>query len=428
MGASPRHSFWFTLGQQWQQSWRDFDGSLLLTVLTLTAFGIIGIRSASSRPELWIQQLVMVGVSLVPCLLLARLPYDRWLRWHWFTYGISLISLVAVMFVGVSAGGAERWIMVGGFQLQPSEFAKVAVILSLAAVLHHWPIKYFSQIWVVVGVIIPPWILIFLQPNLGTSLVFLFVLGVMLYWGGAKASWLLLIISPLVGAILFGLHTKPHMDYMLPIWLGWIFAMAVLAFCCLSWRWLGALVFGGLNLISGQLGQVAWGILKPYQKARLVIFMDPAQDPLGSGYHLIQSKIAIGAGGLWGRGLMQGTQTQLDFIPEQHTDFIFSAIGEELGFVGAGVVLLLLWFLCLRLVILAQTARDNFGSLIAMGVLAMILFQSLVNIGMTIGLAPITGIPLPFLSYGRSAILTNFLALGLVESVAKHRQRVTFFT
>jgi len=176
------------------------------------------------------------------------------------------------------------------------------------------------------------------------------------------------------------------------------------------------------------LGQLAWHLLKPYQRRRLEIFIDPMQEPWGSGYHLIQSRIAIGAGGLWGQGIQQGTQTQLDFIPEQHTDFIFSAIGEEMGFVGTLTVLILFWILCARLIWIAQGAKDNFGSLITIGVLAMILFQAVVNIGMTIGLAPITGLPLPFLSYGRSALLTNFLAIGLVESVVMHRQRATFFT
>jgi rod shape determining protein RodA len=166
--------------------------------------------------------------------------------------------------------------------------------------------------------------------------------------------------------------------------------------------------------------------LQDYQKERLILFLNPERDPLGGGYHLIQSRIAIGAGGVYGKGLFNGTQTQLNFIPEQHTDFIFSAIGEELGFVGAIFLLLAFWLICLRLVAIAQTAKDNFGSLLAIGVLSMLVFQAIVNIGMTIGLAPVTGIPLPWISYGRSALLTNFMAIGVVESVANHRQRRKF--
>ena len=303
----------------------------------------------------------------------------------------------------------------------------MGVILTLAALLHHWPIRYFSQIWIPCLVVAPPWFLIFLQPNLGTALVFVVILFAMLYWAGAHGSWLILISSPCIGAVLYGLRLQPGQEWMVWIWMAWSLGMSLLAFWQLPWRRVGAFTFGVINLLSGLLGQIAWHLLKPYQRTRLLIFMDPSQDPLGSGYHLIQSRIAIGAGGLWGKGLWQGSQTQLDFIPEQHTDFVFSAVAEELGFIGAGLVLILLWILCLRLILIAQSAKDNFGSLIAVGVFAMILFQAVVNIGMTMGLAPITGLPLPFLSYGRSALLTNFLAIGLVEAVAIHRHKTTFF-
>jgi rod shape determining protein RodA len=180
------------------------------------------------------------------------------------------------------------------------------------------------------------------------------------------------------------------------------------------------LVALGINCAAVELGNIFWRLLKDYQKDRLILFLNPEQDPLGGGYHLIQSRIAIGAGGMWGQGFHQGTQTQLNFIPEQHTDFIFSAVGEEWGFIGSLVLLFVFWLICVRLVLIAAKAKDNFGSLLAVGVLAMISFQVIVNISMTIGLAPITGIPLPWMSYGRSALLTNFIALGLVESVANY--------
>ncbi len=413
--------------QLWLGAWKSFDGVLLLTVLFLTGIGILAIHSTRSESQYWIQQLVMGGVSVAPCLILARWNYERLLGWHWVLYGMNLLTLIAVLFVGVTGGGAERWISVGGIPVQPSEFAKIAVIITLAAVLHYWPIRYFSQIWLPVLVIAPPWVLIFLQPNLGTSMVFVVILLTMLYWAGAQISWILLLLSPLVGGILYGLHTQPGLYGMIWLWLIWTAAMGLLAAWQLPWRRVGAFTFAVLNLLSGQLGQIAWQMLKPYQQLRLLIFTDPSKDPLGSGYHLIQSKIAIGAGGLWGRGFLQGTQTQLDFIPEQHTDFVFSAVAEEVGFIGTLTVLVLLWLVCFRLLLIAQHAKDNFGSLIAIGVFAMILFQAVINVGMTVGLAPITGLPLPFLSYGRSALLTNFLAIGLAESVAMHRHRTTFF-
>lgn len=240
----------------------------------------------------------------------------------------------------------------------------------------------------------------------------------MLYWGNANPGWLILMVSPLVAAILFHIYV--------PVWLVWVVGMGTIAWLTLPWRLFSTIAATAINLVSGKLGDFLWGLLKDYQKDRLILFLDPDKDPLGGGYHLIQSRIAIGAGELWGRGLHKGTQTQLNFIPEQHTDFIFSAIGEEWGFIGAMVVLVAFWLICLRLVIIAQNAKDDFGSLLAIGVLSMIIFQVIVNISMTIGLAPITGIPLPWISYGRTALLTNFVAIGLVESVANHRHRLKF--
>jgi rod shape determining protein RodA len=268
-------------------------------------------------------------------------------------------------------------------------------------------------------IIAVPWALVFLQPDLGTSLVFGAITLVMLYWAEAHWAWLVLMISPLISAILFGVW--------LPGWFIWLVLVMILAYFSLpEWR-ISPLIALITNLLCGGLGNWFWfNLLKEYQRDRLILFLDPDKDPLGGGYHLIQSRIAIGAGQFWGQGLYQGTQTQLHFIPEQHTDFIFSAIGEELGFVGSGLLILVYWVLCLRLVIIAQNAKDNFGSLLAIGVLAMILFQLVVNIGMNIGLAPVTGIPLPWISYGRSALLTNFIAIGLVESVFNYRSRPKF--
>ncbi|MEO1131711.1 MAG: rod shape-determining protein RodA [Cyanobacteria bacterium J06639_1] len=414
--------------EQWRQDWKDFDLVLLLLVVGLVSIGILSIYSTRTQSSYWMQQSVMAAMGLGIVAIVSRIPYDLWLRWHWVTYGITIALLVSVMVVGVSGGGAERWIMVAGFKVQPSEFAKIGAIISLAAVLHHLPIRYFTQIGVVVALLAPPWLLIFLQPNLGTALVFVAIAAGMTFWGGARGSWLLLMLSPAVAAVLYAIYLNTELEWMLWAWLFWAMAMGALAVWQFPWRRAGLLIFGLANLLAGQLGQLGWSILKPYQRDRLIVFLNPEADPLGSGYHLIQSKIAIGAGGLTGRGYLQGTQTQLDFIPEQHTDFIFAGVGEEWGFIGSAVVILLYWLLFLRLIVIAQSARDRFGSLIAVGVFSMLIFQTVVNLGMTIGLAPITGLPLPFMSYGRSALLTNFIAMGLVESVAKHRERTTFFT
>jgi len=403
------------------QPWQNIDWLMLVLPLGLTVLGAVMINSVEINQggANWASQhLITGGLGLGLGLMIARWRYDWLLHWHWVIYGVTILLLIAVKFIGTEGLGAQRWITILGFNLQPSEFAKLGIIITIAAVLNNRPASTIPAALRALAVASVPWIFVFLEPNLGTSLVFGAITMGMLYWGNANPGWLLLLISPFVSAILF--------NTFLPIWFVWIFLIGIVAWRSLPWYRLGTLGAVVINLLSGGLGHLLWGLLKEYQKKRLVIFLNPDQDPLGGGYHLIQSRIGIGAGGMWGRGLHQGTQTQLSFIPEQHTDFIFAAIGEELGFVGGMLVLFAFWLICLRLVIIAQNAKDNFGSLIAIGVFSMIVFQVTVNVGMTIGLSPVTGIPLPFLSYGKSSLLMNFLAIGVVESVANHRQRLKF--
>lgn len=400
--------------------WQEVDWLLFALSVGITLFGGIMIRSTELNQGLtdWWQHWLVGAIGLALALFIARYRYENLMQWHWIIYGITNMSLIAVMLTGTSAKGAQRWITIGSFNLQPSEFAKLGVIITLAALLHSKTAATIPVVVRALAITAVPWALVFLQPDLGTSLVFGAITLGMLYWGNANLGWLVLLISPVVAAILF--------NVFLPAWFFWVAAMSIIAWLTLPWRWVSAVGAITLNAVAGQLGHLFWGFLKDYQKDRLILFLNPDQDPLGGGYHLIQSRIAISAGELWGQGLNQGTQTQLNFVPEQHTDFIFSAIGEELGFVGALVVLFGFWLLCLRLLIIAQNAKDNFGSLLAIGVLSMLAFEVIVNIGMTIGLAPVTGIPLPWISYGRSAMLTNFIAIGLVESVENYRQRLKF--
>ncbi len=400
--------------------WQELDWLLLLTVIGLTILGSLAIRSTELSQDFnsWVQHLVIGGIGLVLALAIARWRYDILTEWYWFIYAITNVTLLIVIFIGTTANGAQSWVTIGSFNVQPSEFAKVGMIITLAALLQERTASTLLAVFKALAITAVPWVLIMLQPDLGTGLVFGAITLGMLYWANANPGWLLLLVSPLVAAILYGVF--------LPAWFAWVALMIYVGWRTLPWPLYGAVFAATINLIAGGLGHVFWGLLKDYQRDRLTLFLDPDKDPLGGGYHLIQSRIAIGAGGLWGRGLNHGTQTQLNFIPEQHTDFIFSAIGEELGFVGCLLVLVLFWLVCLRLVIIAQNSKDNFGSLLAIGVLSMIVFQVLVNIGMTIGLAPVTGIPLPWLSYGRSSLLTNFIAIGLVESVYNNRQRLRF--
>jgi rod shape determining protein RodA len=394
-------------------NWQQIDWLLLLLVMGLTFFGGVMIRSTELNQPVtdWSQHWIFGGVGLVIVLGIARLSYNQLLRWHWLSYGITNGLLLAVMVLGNSAKGAQRWISLAGFKVQPSEFA----ITTLAAILHRRPANTLPTFVRALAIAIPPWLLVFKQPDLGTSLVFGAITLGMLYWANANPGWLLLIVSPLAAAILYNLN--------LPLWIGWSVAMGLVAWLTLPARWISAVVAIVVNIGAGLLSRVFWGILKDYQKDRLIVFLDPDKYPLGAGYHLIQSRIAIGAGELWGQGLNQGTQTQLNFIPEQHTDFIFSSIGEEFGFVGSICLLLTFFILCWRLMKIASQAPNNFGSLLAIGVLSMISFQVIINISMTIGVAPVTGIPLPWISYGRSALITNFVAIGLVESVANYRRR-----
>ena len=407
------------LGQQalfFVSPWRNLDWFLLLFVTSLTVFGGFTIYSTElAGRHNYSHQHWMVGIfGLIIIMILARWRYQLLLRWHWLIYALTNFSLVAVMLTGVSAKGAQRWINIAGFNVQPSEFAKIAMVITLAALLHNQDSTNLKTVVRTLIITAIPWGLVFLQPDLGTSLVFGAMVITMLYWANAKTGWLILMVSPLFSAILYHLY--------LPGWIFWVLTVAGVAWLTLPNKIISTLVAWVINLGAVELGNVFWSILKDYQKARLIMFLDPEQDPLGGGYHLIQSRIAIGAGKFWGQGWNQGTQTQLNFIPEQHTDFIFSAVGEEFGFFGCIILLLVFWLICLRLIWIATTAKDDFGSLLAVGILTIIAFQTVVNISMTIGLAPITGIPLPWMSYGRSSLLSSFISIGLVESVANYQE------
>jgi len=377
---------------------------------------LAGILIASTQRQAdyadWYQHWITAGVGMGLALLAARLPMEQVQVAQWPIYILTNLSLLAVRFVGTSALGAQRWINIAGFHVQPSEFAKVAAILLLAGLLARYPVERPVDLLRPIGLISVPWALVFLQPDLGTSLVYGAILLVMLFWAGLPASWLLLLLSPLITAIISGVA-----PWGLAIWIP---LMALLAWRSLPWRRIGTAVVTAVQMLFAAITPQLWNHgLKDYQKERLVLFLDPAKDALGGGYHLLQSKVGIGSGGLWGTGLLHGQLTKLRFIPEQHTDFIFSALGEEMGFIGATLIVVAYLLLCWRLLSIAMHARTDVESLVVVGVAAMLMFQVVVNICMTIGLGPVTGIPLPWLSYGRSAMLVNFLCLGFCSSVSR---------
>ena len=334
-------------------------------------------------------------------------------------WAATVATLVAVNLVGTEALGAQRWLSVGPFQVQPSEFAKLSTIVLLAAVLDRFPIRKPADLVRPFGVILVPWALVLIQPDLGTSLVFGAVLLGMLYWSDMPWQWLLLLLSPLPTAFLGGLQHAGG-PVLLVAQVVWIAAMGITAWCHLPRRWIGAVLTTAVLSVTSLSTPWLWEYgLKDYQRQRLTLFLNPSVDPLGGGYHVIQSIIGIGSGGLFGTGLLEGQLTRLQFIPEQHTDFIFSALGEELGFAGCLLVVLGFAAWGWRLLEIAKKAKTGFESFLVIGILAMVMFQVVVNVFMTTGLGPVTGIPLPFMSYGRSALLMNGLGVGLVAAVER---------
>ncbi|WP_399233349.1 MULTISPECIES: rod shape-determining protein RodA [Synechococcales] len=410
-----RQSMFSARRPQRRSPFHEIDLVLWGIPLAMTFLAGILIASTQRQAEFadWYQHWITGGVGLVLAALLSRVPLERLRALLLPIYGLTVVSLISVRLIGTYALGAQRWINIGGFHVQPSEFAKLGAILLLAGVLSRYPIERPVDLIRPTGVFLIPWTLVFLEPNLGTSLVFAAVLLVMMFWAGMPLGWVVLLLSPLVAAILAG--TLP------PALVIWLPLMGLIAYRSLPWRWTGVAITLAVQGLFAAITPYLWMHgLKAYQRDRLVLFLDPSKDPLGGGYHLLQSKIGIGSGGLWGTGLMHGQLTKLRFIPEQHTDFIFSALGEELGFVGAMLLLLGFGVLMWRLLQIAGKARTDFESLVVIGVGAMVLFQVVVNINMTIGLGPVTGIPLPWMSYGRSSLLVNFLALGLCASVNRH--------
>jgi len=359
-------------------SFRDFDWGLLLVVLTICLISVLEIHSATLHTK-YVgfdkKQVAWVVGGLCAMFIFAKIDYHKLIDLVPWFYGFFLFALAAVLVPGIGhkALGARRWIKLGPILFQPSEWMKLVMILMVARYFANLGGRYLSwrEIFKAFAMVGVPLLLILKQPDLGTSLTYVPVLILGLFLGGINFKQAAILVA----------------------------AAAVL-------------LVGGWN--SGKL-------LKPYQKARLTGFINPDNDPRGAGYQVLQAKIAVGAGGIWGKGAEKGTQTQGAFIPIPHADFIFAAFSEEHGFVGAIFVLLLYFLVLMRLIQNAQTAADLAGSLIIMGIVAVLNFQILVNVGMVIGFMPVTGIPLPLMSYGGSSVLFTFLALGVAMNVRMRR-------
>ncbi|WP_103334692.1 rod shape-determining protein RodA [Pseudotabrizicola formosa] len=355
---------------------------LIVLVTAVSAVGWLALYSiAGGRMDVWAgRQMQVFALGAVLMFIIAFVPIWFWRNMSLIAYVVSILLLLVVEFFGATGMGAQRWIDIGGFRLQPSEMAKVTLVMMLAAYYDWLDVKKTSRIfWVLIPVILTsvPTVLVLMQPNLGTALILLMIGGTVMLLAGV--SW-------------------------------WYFAGVITA------------VGGTIWAVMASRG-TDWQLLHDYQFRRIDTFLDPTSDPLGAGYNIIQAQIALGSGGWGGKGFMQGTQSRLNFLPEKHTDFIFTTLGEEFGFVGVLSLLVLYGLILLFCYVSAMQNKDRFSLLLILGIAANFFFYLAINLAMVMGLAPVVGIPLPFLSYGGSAMLVLLVAFGLIQSAHVHRPR-----
>ncbi|MSR23435.1 MAG: rod shape-determining protein RodA [Gemmatimonadetes bacterium] len=405
----------------WYRRWAR-DPALVTLAFALSFFGIAMIFSAGvlNAPspvteDAWQRQFLWLILALAAFTVVTRVRSD-WIEWLSVpAYLIAVVLLAATLAIGTGAGTAEgvgRWIQVGAFRFQPSEFAKVAAVLGLARLLsaREDSPRNLRDLLAPCALIAVPLALVVLQPDLGTALAFLGILFAALFWVGTPALFLFLLASPGL-ALILSFDVRVWSVYFVGL-VGMVYALRYRLYLAESI----SVVFA--NLAAGTVALPLWNSLEQYQKNRLLVFLKPALDPRGAGWNLIQSKVAIGSGGLFGKGFTEGTQKRLDFLPEQHTDFIFGVVGEELGFVGVLAAIALFSVFLLRLVRLAERSPDPFAGLVLIGIFGTWLVHIFVNLGMTIGIVPITGIPLPFVSYGGTFLLTCWVMTGLSARLA----------
>jgi len=399
---------------------RQLDKGLVVAVLALALYGLATLYSAGQTDvptfvaTIWHRQLIWLGLGLIVAFRTFRTS-PRMLEWATpWVYGTALFLLLLTLVIGTGAGtaaGTKSWITIGGHRLgQPAELAKIAVVLMLSrwlAALREPPTT-LRQLIMPAIITFVPFGLVVLQHDLGSAIVFVAILFCMLFWAGTKPSVMVFVVSPVI-AIALAFSTVA--------WAVWI---AVLFALLLWWRpylWEGVLVMAA-NVGMGIVALPMWNRLAPYQQHRLLAFLSPEVDPRATGWHVIQSRVAVGSGGLLGKGFTEGTQKRLAFLPAQHTDFIFSVVGEELGFVGVLVALCLFAWMLFGLLRVARKATDPFSSLCVFGIAGLFFTHIVENVGMTINLMPITGIPLPFFSYGGSFLLACSIGVGIALRVA----------
>ena len=401
----------------------------MAVVLILTTAGLMMIYSADQIQTIRLsgaiyyqKQLLWLLIALTSFFLISAVNTRALEASAYLFYGIMIILLV---YLKATASGVERWLTIPGtrINLQPAELSKIATILALASYLSSRKkrIDTLKALILPIMIVMVPAGLVLLQPDLGTSIIFFFILCGMLYWAGVPLIYLFLLISPIISFFLALVTLLGHMR--LPLW-GLFFVFLCIMIFYNRIYLMDAVIFTLVNLFTGVLTSPLWNSLKPYQQNRILVFFQPERDPQGSGWHIIQSKVAIGSGGLFGKGYLEGTQKNLAFLPAQHTDFIFSLIGEEFGFLGVAFILILFLFLIHRIVELSRISSTSFASLTAFGIASLFFGHIIVNVGMTVGVMPITGLPLPLISYGGSFLLTCYMAFGILQRIYIERSGV----
>ncbi|MBN2541385.1 rod shape-determining protein RodA [bacterium] len=392
---------------------RHFDFTLILTTLALAVIGIIIVYSAtypSSQLQLYQKQSMFLVVGVIAMAAAMLIPLKIHYLLSYYYYGIACLVLFILLF---QPGDVDRWLNLGFIKFQPSEIAKLALIFILArfAVDRKKDLNSVKFLAVCVALTVFPFILVVKQPDLGTGLVFVVITFFVLFVAGVKPLYLFIVASPIL-SLLFAFH-----------WIAWAVYFGILvAVLLLSKPQIRVTVITTvINLLVGIFTPVIWNRLHEYQQERILVFLDPGRDPFGAGYQLIQSKIALGSGGLFGKGFLSGTQTKFAFLPAKATDFIFATLGEQFGLLGELLVLSLFLLLLYRITKITIECRNPFGKLVCTGVMAIIFTQTFVNVGVTAGIMPVTGLPLPFISYGGTSLVVFISMIGLALNIFYHR-------
>ena len=398
---------------------RDFDVGLAVATMVIAAVGIAMIYSAtfnsdatSLAPQVQ-RQLLVAGIGALLMVGAVFVSQDTLEGLAPVLYGVAMVLLVAVLLVGVGKSGERRWFDLGPLTFQPSELAKYAVIFALARYLARRKTKLDRPVHLLLplAIVLVPTALVLREPDLGTSLLFLLLLPPMLYWAGTKPILLLFLFMPVISMVVaFN-------------WVAWWALLALLGTLLYVSRMfmVDKIILFVTSVVTGLLSPFLWSHLQDYQRHRVLAFLNPEKYRFSTGYQLIQSKIAIGSGAAMGKGFLQGTQKNFAFLPERHTDFIFSVLAEEFGFIGCLLVLILYLFLVVRMLRLAGTVRNRFAGLVIVGIASALFIQSTINIGVTLGLSPVTGMTLPLLSYGGSSLLVTLASVGVVLGMGLRR-------